>query len=168
MSKNNYYVLYCQSLKIEMVCSRLNQKDGIYAFIPKMEKYIRIRNEIVLQVLFPGYLFIETELGQEEFDSLLYGMNEERDGIIKELKKADVSALTEEEIDLLQKLLDHNAILKMSEGYKQNGKTVITRGPLVHFEDCIIDTDKRDMIAVLNVKFLNRNIKAGLLFKQNK
>jgi len=168
MKKTNYYVLYCQSLKIEMICSRLNQKKGIHAFVPKMEKYIRLRNEIVLQIMFPGYLFVKTELSQIEFDSLLYLMNEERDGIIKELRKSDVSALTDAEIDLLKKLLNNNAVLKMSEGYKQNGKTVITKGPLVYFEDCIIDTDKRDMIAILNIKFLNRNIKAGLSFKQSK
>lgn len=132
-----------------------------------METYIHSKDEIILKVMFPGYLFIETNMNQKEFDILLNLLNEEKDGIIKELKKDDVSALTDDEIQLMYQLLNRNGILKMSEGYKVNGKTIITKGPLLHFQDEIIDTNKRDMFAILDIKFLNRNIKAGLMFKQN-
>lgn len=164
----NYYVLYCQTLKAEKVCSRLNKKDGIYAYIPKMEYYFRLHDEIVLKVMFPGYVFIKTELNQLEFDELLYSLNEERDGIIKELKKTDVSALTKDEVNLFKKLLDDEGILRMSYGYKKNKMTIVTSGPLIYFENCIIKTDKRDMIAVLDIKFFDRYIKVGLFYKQDK
>lgn len=164
----NYYVLFCQTIKTEKICQRLNEYDELQAFIPKMEKYIRVKEITVIQVMFPGYLFVKTKLGQQEFDSLLNSMNERKDGIIKELKKKEVTALTNDEIELLNRLLDKDAILRMSEGYKEKGKTIVTNGPLLLFQNDIIDSDKRDMIAVLDVKFLNRNIKAGLLFKQNK
>ncbi len=161
----NYYVLFCQTVKTEKVCQRLNKYDEIQAFIPKMEKYIRVKNLITLQVMFPGYLFVKTKLDQYEFDSLLFSMNDERDGIIKELKKKNATALTTKEINLLDQLLDNQAILRMSKGYKKDGKTIITKGPLLKFQDSIIDTNKRDMIAILNIQFLNRNIKAGLRFR---
>lgn len=163
----NFYVLFCQTLKTEKVCQMLNRKKDIHAFIPRMETYIRNKDEIVLKVMFPGYLFVETNKNQEEFDTLLNRLNEEKDGIIKELKKNDVSALTDDERQLMYQLLNKNGILKMSEGYKVNGKTIITKGPLLKFQDQIIDTNKRDMFAILDIKFLNRNIKAGLMFKQN-
>ena len=163
----NYYVLFCQTLKTEKVCQILNKKKDVHAFIPRMETYIHSKDEIILKVMFPGYLFIETNMNQKEFDILLNLLNEEKDGIIKELKKDDVSALTDDEIQLMYQLLNRNGILKMSEGYKVNGKTIITKGPLLHFQDEIIDTNKRDMFAILDIKFLNRNIKAGLMFKQN-
>lgn len=163
----NYYVLFCQTLKTEKVCQILNRKKDVHAFIPRMETYIHSKDEIILKVMFPGYLFIETNMNQKEFDILLNLLNEEKDGIIKELKKDDVSALTDDEIKLMYQLLNRNGILKMSEGYKVNGKTIITKGPLLHFQDEIIDTNKRDMFAILDIKFLNRNIKAGLMFKQN-
>ncbi len=163
----NYYVLFCQTLKTEKVCQILNRKKDVHAFIPRMETYIHSKDEIILKVMFPGYLFIETNMNQKEFDILLNLLNEEKDGIIKELKKDDVSALTDDEIQLMYQLLNKNGILKMSEGYKVNGKTIITKGPLLHFQDEIIDTNKRDMFAILDIKFLNRNIKAGLMFKQN-
>ena len=163
----NYYVLFCQTLKTEKVCQILNRKKDVHAFIPRMETYIHSKDEIILKVMFPGYLFIETNMDQKEFDILLNLLNEEKDGIIKKKKKDDVSALTDDEIQLMYQLLNKNGILKMSEGYKVNGKTIITKGPLLHFQDEIIDTNKRDMFAILDIKFLNRNIKAGLMFKQN-
>ena len=164
----NYYVLFCQTVKTEKICQRLNEYDEIQVFIPKMERYFRLKDIIELQVMFPGYLFIKTELSQMEFDSLLLSMNEQRDGIIKELKKKEVTALTDDEINLLHRLLDKDAILRMSEGHKEKGKTVVTKGPLLLFQKDIIDSDKRDQLAVLNIRFLDRNIIAGLLFKQNK
>ena len=161
----NYYVLYCQTLKTEKICDRLNNKGNIQAFIPRMEKYIRKKDDIEVKVMFPGYLFIETCFDKDEFHDFLIHLNEQRDGIIRELKKTDVSALTIEEIKLMSLLLDNNKIMRMSEGYKNNNKTVVTKGPLVHFQDNIVDIDKRDRIAILNITFLNRNIKAGFYYK---
>lgn len=161
----NYYVLYCQTLKCEGVCRRLNGKGKLQAFIPQMESYHRLSNQILLKTMFPGYVFIKSELNQSEFDALLSSLSDERNGIIKELKKSEVSALTQDEIDLYQRLWNRNGILVMSEGYKENGKTIVTKGPLLSFQEEIIATDKRDMVAVLKLTFLDRNIKAGILLK---
>lgn len=161
----NYYVLYCQTLKCEGVCRRLNGKGKLQAFIPQMESYHRLSNQILLKTMFPGYVFIKSELNQSEFDALLSSLIDERNGIIKELKKSEVSALTKDEIDLYQRLWNQNGILEMSEGYKENGKTIVTKGPLLSFQEEIIATDKRDMVAVLKLTFLDRNIKAGILLK---
>ncbi len=161
----NYYVLYCQTLKCEGVCRRLNGKGKLQAFIPQMESYHRLSNQILLKTMFPGYVFIKSELNQSEFDALLSSLSDERNGIIKELKKSEVSALTKDEIDLYQRLWNQNGILVMSEGYKENGKTIVTKGPLLLFQEEIIATDKRDMVAVLKLTFLDRNIKAGILLK---
>lgn len=161
----NYYVLYCQTLKCEGVCRRLNGKGKLQAFIPQMESYHRLSNQILLKTMFPGYVFIKSELNQSEFDALLSSLSDERNGIIKELKKSEVSALTKDEIDLYQRLWNQNGILIMSEGYKENGKTIVTKGPLLSFQEEIIATDKRDMVAVLKLTFLDRNIKAGILLK---
>ena len=92
----NYYVLYCQTLKCEGVCRRLNGKGKLQAFIPQMESYHRLSNQILLKTMFPGYVFIKSELNQSEFDALLSSLSDERNGIIKELKKSEVSALTKD------------------------------------------------------------------------
>lgn len=161
----NYYILYCQTIKSERVCKVLNRRKDIYAFIPKMEVYLHVYDSIDLKVMFPGYVFIKTHMNQIEFNTFLSSLHEDKNGIIKELKKQEVSALTNQEIELLNNLLDDKGILRMSKGYKENGRTKVTNGPLVTFEDCIKDTDKRDMIAILNIEFLGRDIKAGLMFR---
>ena len=164
----NCYVLYCQRFKIENLCHTFNTKKGIEAFIPLMEKHIHSTNEIVLKPLFPNYLFIKTKMNQIEFDTFLLLMNEQRDGIIRELKKDEVSALTQEEIYLLDNLLDDEYLLRMSKGYKVNGKTVVIEGPLKKLEKHIVSVDKKSHEAVLNIQFLNKKLKAGIEMQNSK
>lgn len=164
----NCYVLYCQITKIEKICRTLNQKENIHAYIPHMEKYLGSKGVIVDDyVLFPGYLFIETELSQQKFNDVLISLKERRTGIIRELKKPDVSALTDDEIHLLNQLLDSEKILRMSYGYKKNGKTVITSGPLIHFQNQISKVNTKEKCAVLNLSLLDRPILACLMVEQN-
>ena len=158
----HYYVLFCQSLKIDKLYQIFNNQKNIEAFIPKMEKHIHSKNILVLKPMFPGYLFIKTTYNQIKFDTLLTLMYEQKDGVIRELKKEDVSALTKDEIQLLKVLLNKNYILETSYGYKENGRTVVTKGPLVKLQDHIISVDKRDHLAILNIEFLDREIKAGI------
>ena len=146
----NYYVLFCQSLKIEKLYHTFNLKKDTEAFIPRMERYIRSKDKIVIQNMFPGYLFIKTKMNQTEFDTLLLLMKEE------------VSALTKEEIKLLDILLNKQYILVMSKGYKVNGRTKIIEGPLKELEEHIVAVDKKSHEAVLNIEFLNKKLKAGI------
>ena len=163
----NCYILFCQTVKTEKVCQMLNRKPGINAFIPRMEVYIRADGRIDRKVMFPGYLFVRTELGQLEFDALIASLDEERDGIIKELKKSQVSALRDDEKRLLECLLDERGILKMSEGYKDEGRSIVIKGPLQKLQEHIISVDKRDMVAMLDIRFLGRYIKAGLMIRKD-
>lgn len=151
-----------QSLKIEKLYHTFNLKKDTEAFIPRMERYIRSKDKIVIQNMFPGYLFIKTTMNQTEFDTLLLLMKEERDGVIRELKKEEVSALTKEEIKLLDILLNKQYILVMSKGYKINGRTKIIEGPLKKLEEHIVSVDKKSHEAVLNIEFLNKKLKAGI------
>ena len=163
----NYYVLFCQSLKIEKLYHTFNLKKDTEAFIPRMERYIRSKDKIVIQNMFPGYLFIKTKMNQTEFDTLLLLMKEERDGVIRELKKEEVSALTKEEIKLLDILLNEQYIMVMSKGYKVNGRTKIIEGPLKQLEEYIVAVDKKSHEAVLNIEFLNKKLKAGIEMQNN-
>lgn len=138
----NYYVLFCQSLKIEKLYHTFNLKKDTEAFIPRMERYIRSKDKIVIQNMFPGYLFIKTTMNQTEFDTLLL--------------------LMKEEIKLLDILLNKQYILVMSKGYKVNGRTKIIEGPLKKLEEHIVAVDKKSHEAVLNIEFLNKKLKAGI------
>lgn len=150
---------------MDKVCLFLNRRKQVHAYIPQMEKYIASKETMILQVMFPGYVFVETTLDQLEFDAFLSSMDEEKDGIIRELRKEEVSALTDDEKDLLRKLLNEEGILVMSEGYKENGITIVTDGPLKEFQQDIVAVNKKDRLAILRIQFLNRKIKAGLIVR---
>ena len=94
-------------------------------------------------------------------------MKEDRDGVIRELKKEEVSALTKEEIKLLDILLNEQYVLVMSKGYKVNGRAKIIEGPLKELEEYIVAVDKKSHEAVLNIEFLNKKLKAGIEMQNN-
>ena len=67
----HYYVLYCQSLKIEKLYYVFTKQKDVEAFIPKYEKYLRSKDKVIINPMFPGYLLIKTTMKQIEFDTLL-------------------------------------------------------------------------------------------------
>jgi transcription antitermination factor NusG len=158
----NWYVLYCQSLKAERLCQTFNKKQDIYAFIPQYEYYRRDIKGYVIKPMFPGYIFVQTKRNQIEFDSVILHMYEEKDGLIKQLRYDGTTALSHEEIHMFHQLLDDEGILRMSQAFIKEKKAVVYKGPLMNFEENIIKVDKHNQFAYLDLKFLNRNIKAGL------
>lgn len=163
----NWYILYCQSLKIEQLCSILNEKKDIHAFIPKMELYRRDRKNLILKIMFPGYLFVLTHRNQKEFYQFLLELGDQKIGFIKELRKDDVSSLTHDEILLFQKLINYQGILKMSYGKRINGISQAIEGPLIYFNDVIKRVDFYRKLAYLDIEFLGREIICGFTVERH-
>lgn len=158
----NWYVLYTLGYKSEKIVKRLNKRQNIEAFIPKYEFYFRKTKEYYIKPLFPGYVFIKSNLNQLEFNMLLMDMAEERDGVIRQLTNEGISALTDEEIQMFKNLLDEKYIVRMSEAYIENGKAVIYIGPLKSYENHIVKVDRSNQCAYLDLTFMDRKIKVGL------
>lgn len=159
--KDNWYVLFALVAKENKLCSVLRRK-GLDAFIPKIEYYRRDIKGNTLKMLFPGYIFVRSEMKQSDFDNLLYELGEQRDGLIKQLKDDGVTALRDEEIEMFNKLLNSEGILEMSQAFIEDNKAKVIYGPLIHYQDHIVKIDKHNRIAVLDIEFLNRHILAGL------
>lgn len=157
----NWYILYCQSLKIDQLCDILNTKRDICAFIPKMESYRRDTDYLVLETMFPGYLFVLTHRNQNEFHSFLSQLGEQKNGLIKELRKDGVSSLTNDEIDLFHHLLDKQGIVRMSYGKRVDRRSLAYKGPLIHYNQEIKRVDFYRKRAYLNIEFLGREIVCG-------
>ena len=162
--KDNWYVLFALVVKENKLCSVLRRK-GLDAFIPKIEYYRRDIKGNTLKMLFPGYIFVRSEMKQSDFDNLLYELGEQRDGLIKQPKDDGVTALRDEEIEMLNKLLNSEGILEMSQAFIEDNKAKVIYGPLIHYQDHIVKIDKHNRIAVLDIEFLNRHILAGLEIK---
>lgn len=106
MNNEHWYVLLTIRSKEEEVCKYLNENDGIYAFSLKMEFYHRVSKQIQQRALFGGYVFVVSKLSQVEVDAI-FKKFPLQSVFIHELKyEEEVSALTDEEIRILNMLLD--------------------------------------------------------------
>ena len=162
MNNEQWYVLLTIRSKEEEVCKYLNENDGIYAFSPKMEFYHRVSKQIQQRALFGGYVFVVSKLSQVEVDAI-FKKFPLQSVFIHELKyEEEVSALTDEEIRILNMLLDDEKVLRMSYGELVNKKIHITRGPLINMDDYIVKYDKHNRLATLNLSFLNQIWKVGV------
>lgn len=157
----NWYVLFVQTLHEDTLCSFFNRDKQVFAFSVKIEYYRKDRKRNELKSLFPGYVFIKTELNQKEFNDWLR-QQEQKKGFIKQLQYKEENALTPEEIQLFNMLLDDNGILRMSYGNIVDSKLLIKKGPLANFDSYIIKYDKRNRIATMDLFFLNKRWIAGV------
>lgn len=158
----NWYILFVQAEKQSQLCFLLEQ-EGVHAFLPMMEYYRRDRKGLAEKPMFPGYIFVQSELTQKEFDSLLDSMEERRWGFIRQLKEEGRSALTEEEKAFFQWLLDDGGTARMSYGYlNPAGKAVITCGPLIGCERHIRKMDKHNRLVLMDFAFREEPVKLGL------
>ena len=114
--KQNWYILYTQTDRQNKVCEALCQ-EGLHAFLPVMEFYRRDRKELDKKPMFPGYIFVRSNKEQEEFDLSLKSIEEKSWDYIKQLKEDGRTALTEEEKNFFENLLDEAGVAKMSYGY---------------------------------------------------
>ena len=161
----NIYVLFCLQAKEKQLLNNFNKYEQFTAFSPLMEYYRRDFNSTAVKTMFPGYVFVETDLGQSEFDLFLQNMAEEKSGLIRELKHQEVSALNAQELELFRKLLNTKGVLKMSQASIVNGRARVTSGPLKSFESNIVKLDRHNRLAVLDLAVLDREISAGLFVK---
>lgn len=158
----NWYILFVQAEKQSQLCFLLEQ-EGVHAFLPMMEYYRRDRKGLAEKPMFPGYIFVQSELTQKEFDDLLDSMEERRWGFIRQLKEEGGSALTEEEKAFFQWLLDDGGTARMSYGYlNPAGKAVITYGPLIGCERHIRKTDRHNRLVLMDFAFREEPVKLGL------
>lgn len=162
--EENWYVLFALVAKEKKLCSVLTKK-GLNAFIPQMEYYRRDIKGNALKMLFPGYIFVRSEMKQCEFDNFLYRLEDQRDGLIKQLKEDGVSALRKEEIEMFKKLLNSKGILEMSQAFIEDKRAIVTYGPLIYYQDHIVKIDKHNKLAYLDLEFMNRQILVGLNIK---
>lgn len=158
----NWYILFVQTEKQSQLCVLLEQ-EGVHAFLPMIEYYRRDRRGLAEKPMFPGYIFVQSELAQKEFDDLLDSMEERRWGFIRQLKEEGGAALSEEEKAFFQWLLGDSGTARMSYGYlNPAGKAVITYGPLIGCERHIRKTDRHNRLVLMNFAFREEPVKLGL------
>lgn len=161
MEETNWYVLFVMGGKEKQLCEFLNQEENWSVFYPKIE-LVRRKNSIdylIEKPLFPSYIFVESDLKHTEFKEKLYVLKNRKTGIVKELQyEDDVPALHSEEKAYLQRLLNHEHILKKSTGFIEQDHVVINDGPLKGYESKISKINRHKRNAILEVELLHKKV----------
>lgn len=155
----NWYVLFVMGGKEQKICEFL-EKENIHAFLPKMEVLYRKQGTFYPQekLMFPSYVFIESDLEHTFFHQKLLELKQKKTGIIKELKfdNEGTPALTQEEKELIEKLIGRKKVMKHSIGYIEGDQVIVTEGPLQGFESKIIKIDRHKRRAQIEIEMLGR------------
>jgi len=156
-----WYVLFVRTGMEDSICSFLNQ-ESLACFIPKKEVIHRNAGltRILIKPMFPGYLFISSDLSQSEFHDTIQQLRSRRSGIVKELRydTEGTPALTEDEQYTLDHLLSRDKVLKASRGIIENDMVVIMEGPLKGYESRITYIDRHKRQATLSLNLCTREV----------
>ncbi|HBN57605.1 MAG TPA: transcription antiterminator [Lachnospiraceae bacterium] len=106
------------------------------------------------KLLFPGYLFLISD----QLEGLYLNLKSVI-GLTKLIGTGrEIVPLTKEETELILRLAGEDELVEMSRGVIQEGKTVITDGPLKGLEGYIRKVDRHKRVAWLEIQMMGRTV----------
>ena len=137
-------------------------------FAPTYEKFFKRSGEIYTQlhILFPGYVFIETNLNETEFYEYIKMIKSKYNGFINLLYCGDKasSKISTEDLTMLRSLCNDDWCIKASKGFKDGKRITIIEGALVGKEANIVKIISHAMKAFVEIELfgLSFTIEVGL------
>ena len=170
---------------------RQNMPDGKgTVFYPCTELWMNGSDKYVIRPLFPGYIFIRSTLDKLGLHKLVKESNAVINAYVKNISKETVSGdyshseiydFTDDEANFLDFLLSFKyqdddrqqdkedqsipaeGVIRMSRGYEEKEDVyVVVEGPLKGLEQYIVDVNKRDRKAYLDIEIAGHRARAGL------
>lgn len=144
--------------------SKKNLSYEIETFCPESEKYYKDKHSRILgntyrkRPLFPGYVFVETNMPEVEFRKVSYDIIQNSTDIIRLLRNGDKGsiALRQDERERFEYLFKGKRCLEHSVGYIEGDKIVITGGPLIGMEGCIKKINRHHRSATVELEMFNQ------------
>ena len=170
----SWYVLFVKTGDENRSVYEVNkvwQIDGIRPFIPMFDAKFRNSGKVFLEKrrLFPGYVFIETEMSGIEFYMTIRRLVVRSDHMLKILRYGNMDSdcsfvMKEEERQAFLKLCNNDRCVEISQGFIEGDQIVITDGPLFGFESLIKRINRHKMEATLEVELMGdkREVIVGL------
>lgn len=151
--------------------SKKNLPYEIETFCPESEKYYKDKHSRILgntyrkRPLFPGYVFVETNMPEVEFRKVSYDIIQNSTDIIRLLRNGDKGsiALRQDERERFEYLFKGKRCLEHSVGYIEGDKIIITGGPLIGMEGCIKKINRHHRSATVELKMFNQTQSITLL-----
>ena len=161
-----WYVVWTrtgQEESLKELCER-RIPSGCYeeCFIPKSETERKIAGKLVKQqkILFPGYLFFQSDYPEELMKNL-----KKLPGFTRLLGNDHTpQPLYPHEEEWLKTMVDGEMIIRMSRGYMVGDELIVTDGPLKNFKGKLAFIDRHKRAARLEMEFFGekRQVWIGL------
>ena len=184
------YILDADQHKLTGMIEKYLPKSRGEVFYPCMEYYRRDDKKVRIKAIFPGYVFLYTDMNMKEVHQLIREHRTElMETVVRELALSeqrvsdpeilfdemaeggiyDLSDVGEEEEAFIDTLREGNGLLAMSSGYEQvdigrrgrEKKYVVMEGPLRAYADRIIKVDKHNRRAFLEFEINGSRAQAG-------
>ncbi len=163
-----WYVLFVQTgreHKIENFLKEQLDSNLFIPFVPLQETLFRIAGTVKkeLKPLFPGYIFVESELTSQEFirrtSTLLYASHM----IVGLLKYSDTEiAMRESERRMLLSLCNDGHCIESSSGIIEGTRIYITDGPLKGRESIVKKVNRHKRLAWIEMEFMGELRRIGI------
>ena len=172
-----WYVLFVRTNTEKRVVSdiadfaKVNKlSNEIEAFVPESEVYYRnkkcrdIGKQYKKRPLFPGYVFIETDMDSQSFIKNFVRYIHSSADVIKLLRYGENGdiALTEDERKRFEYLFKGKRCVEHSQGYIEGDKVVITMGPLKGNEGSITYINRHNRYAIIDSEMFCKKISVNV------
>lgn len=166
VARDYWYVLFVKTGFECRVVKEIEEhftQNNIFPFIPLLEIFHKYACKIVkkeTRPIFPGYVFIETELDANGFFELITEFVHNSKTIIRLLNYGNSNeiALRNEERTLLQKLYGDGQCINSSIGFMEGDRIYVTDGPLKGRESMIKRINRHRKEASIELEMLGRVI----------
>ena len=152
--EKNWYVLFVSTKNEDKIKAKLIS-EGFEAFVPKTKLLYRKEglSKLVTKPLFPGYIFVESELDYADFNYAIGNIRNQTLSFLKLLKVDNIgtSVLYPEEKAYIKQLLNNELIMEHSTGLIEGDKVIIIDGPLKGLESSIVKIDRHKRRAIIEV-----------------
>jgi transcriptional antiterminator NusG len=163
--KDHWYILFVYNGKEQKVSADFSSQfkdEQVFPFVPTKDKVFKGggKTKIEKELLFPGYVFIETKILPKKFLRLVEGYVKTSSDIIRVLRNSsdpnsDIT-VKEEERTAWMHLLGRTSNIEISIGFIENDKVTITHGPLMGQEGIIKKIDRHKRQTTIEMKFMGR------------
>lgn len=147
-------VMSGQEHPVAQLCEARLLQENEEVFVPmyQRKKKIKGKYELCEAILFPGYVFFDTEAVEDLFFRL-----KDVQQLTKILRTGeDFTPLHETEVAFLRQFGKEKHVVEMSVGYIEGDEVVITGGPMENWSGKVKRIDRHKMIAVLEIEFFGR------------
>lgn len=150
----HWYVVQVFRGKEDTFIERLNQVEKYSVFTPKQVQLLKRKDRMikVLKPMFPGYIFIATDVDYRKFREFYQQSIAIIEGCIRVLKYRDeVETLYPHERAFIERFVDKDKVIESSIGFIEGERIKIIEGPLVGNESLITKINRHKRTALVEI-----------------